>query len=102
MSIWLQKSASIQKRTSLLKFDHFRNPKTDFTASDLSTKVPNSPWHLLGLDLYNRPTATLAERWALVKKELPLTIAARQLRIVPAFGVGGVVNRKLREAGHVS
>ena len=38
MSIWLQKSASIQKRTSPLKFDHFRYPKPDFTASDLSTK----------------------------------------------------------------
>ena len=63
-------------------------------------QVPNSPWHLLGLDLYNRPTATPAERWALIKAELPLTIAARQLRILPAFGVGGVVNRKLREATH--
>ena len=39
MTILLQKSASIQKRTSPLKFDHFRYPKPDFTASDLSTKV---------------------------------------------------------------
>ena len=35
----MQKSASIQKRTSPLKFDQFRNPKSDFTASDLSTKA---------------------------------------------------------------
>ena len=42
MSIWLQKSASIQKRTSPVKFDHFRYPKADFTASDLSTKVPSA------------------------------------------------------------
>ena len=40
MSIWLQKSASIQKRTSPLKFAHFRCPKPDFTASDLSNKAP--------------------------------------------------------------
>ena len=40
MIICSQKSASIQKRTSPLKFDHFRYPKSDFTASDLSTKVP--------------------------------------------------------------
>ena len=40
MSIWLQKSASIQRRTSPLKFDHFRYPKADFTASNLSTKAP--------------------------------------------------------------
>ena len=39
MTIWLQKSASIRTRTSLLKFDHFRYPKPDFTASDASTKV---------------------------------------------------------------
>ena len=39
MTIWLQKSASIEKRTNPLKFDHFRSPKPYFTASDLSTKV---------------------------------------------------------------
>ena len=39
MTIWLQKSASIQERTSPLKFYHFRYPKADFTASNLSTKV---------------------------------------------------------------
>ena len=30
MSIWLQKSASIQERTSPLKFDHFRSKTPDF------------------------------------------------------------------------
>ena len=39
ISIWLQKSASIPKRTSPLKFDHFRYPKPDFTASNLSTEA---------------------------------------------------------------
>ena len=39
MSIWLQKSASIQKRTSPLKFDHSRFKMPDFIASSLSTKV---------------------------------------------------------------
>ena len=43
MTIWLQKSASIQKRTSPLKFDHFRYPKPDFTASNLSTKAWPAP-----------------------------------------------------------
>ena len=42
MSIWLQKSASIQKGTSPLKFDQFRYPKPDLTASDLSTKAAAS------------------------------------------------------------
>ena len=39
MSIWLQKSASIQKRTSPLKFDNFRWKIPNFTASYLSTKA---------------------------------------------------------------
>ena len=38
MSVFLQNSVSIKKRTSPLKFDHFRYPEPDFTASDLSTK----------------------------------------------------------------
>ena len=42
MSTWLQTSASIQKRTSPLKFDHFCNPKLDFTPSDLSSEVLRS------------------------------------------------------------
>ena len=40
MSLWLQKSASVQKRTSLLKFADFRLKIPNFTASNLSTKVP--------------------------------------------------------------
>ena len=39
MSIWLQRSVSIQKRDSRLKFDHFRWKIQNFTASNLSTKV---------------------------------------------------------------
>ena len=39
MSIGLQRSASIQKRTSPLKFDHFRWKIHNFLASNLSTKV---------------------------------------------------------------
>ena len=42
-TIWLQNSASIEKRTSPLKYDHFRYPKSDFTASNLSTKCRTSP-----------------------------------------------------------
>ena len=63
-------------------------------------QLPNSPWHLLGLDLYNVPVATLAERWRRIGPELPMTVAARAARIVPPFGVGGVANKKLRACGH--
>ncbi|KAK1771605.1 hypothetical protein QBC33DRAFT_524173 [Phialemonium atrogriseum] len=62
----------------------------------------STPLHLLGLDLYNRPYAprtaapSFAERLALVRKNWAASTVARICRIVPAFGVGGVVNMKVR------
>ncbi|KAH8159850.1 hypothetical protein CIB48_g8394 [Xylaria polymorpha] len=60
----------------------------------------STPIHLLGLDVYNRPTAagavTWADRWALVRKNWLISCAARICRIVPAFGLGGTVNMKVR------
>ena len=40
MRIWTQKSASIQKRTSPLKFDNFAEKSEKDTVSYLSTKLP--------------------------------------------------------------
>ena len=63
----------------------------------------STPVHLLGLDLYNRPSQMAAggvswgERWAAVRKNWAVSVAARICRIVPAFGVGGVVNMKVRK-----
>lgn len=58
----------------------------------------STPMHLLGLDLYNRhgKDVTWADRWSIVKKNWGVSAAARICRIVPAFGVGGVVNKKVR------
>jgi hypothetical protein len=63
----------------------------------------STPVHLLGLDMYNRPAGingtggvSWADRWALVRKNWLLSSAARICRIVPAFGVGGTVNMKVR------
>lgn len=59
----------------------------------------STPLHLLGLDLYNRPTVSgMRERWSLVRKNWAVSAAARICRIVPAFGVGGVVNTKVRRS----
>lgn len=69
----------------------------------------STPVHLLGLDMYNRPSVTgqgvggrqkgpsWGERWTLVRKNWAVSVAARICRIVPAFGVGGVVNMKVRK-----
>lgn len=62
-----------------------------------SVQIISTPMHLLGLDLYNRgDKMTWTERWAMVKKNWAVSALARICRIVPAFGVGGVVNGKLR------
>jgi hypothetical protein len=63
-------------------------------------QLVSNPWHLLGLNLYNEPHASKAERWHRVRSQLPLTVVARILRIVPAFSIGGSLNRRLREEGH--
>ncbi|RPB26018.1 hypothetical protein L211DRAFT_805788, partial [Terfezia boudieri ATCC MYA-4762] len=61
-------------------------------------QVFSTPLHLLGLDLYNRPRRGDGRleggvsRWARVRKEWVKSAVARMGRIMPAFGVGGVVN----------
>ena len=57
-----------------------------------------SPFHLLGLAFYNKPTAKFGEKLstALAPKTLVPTVFARQFRIIPAFSLGGVANAKLK------
>lgn len=57
----------------------------------------STPLHLLGLDLYNREKVSIGERWKIIKKNWGVSAFARMCRIVPAFGVGGVVNGKVRK-----
>ncbi|KAL8775279.1 MAG: hypothetical protein Q9209_000286 [Squamulea sp. 1 TL-2023] len=59
-------------------------------------QVFTTPLHLWGLDLYNRPGVSLAERATQVGKNWVGSTFARMGRIVPAFGFGGVVNAKVR------
>lgn len=62
-----------------------------------SLQFVSTPIHLLGLDFYNRGgRVTWAERWQTVKKNWTISAIARICRIVPAFGVGGVVNANVR------
>jgi len=57
----------------------------------------STPLHLTGLDLYNNPQHSTSERMAFVGREYLKSVFARMGRIFPAFGIGGVFNRKLRE-----
>lgn len=63
----------------------------------VAIQVASTPLHLLGLDLYNRPGASLSQRANKVFKEWGVSCLARMGRILPAFGVGGVVNAKVRK-----
>jgi hypothetical protein len=65
----------------------------------VSMQVFNTPLHLLGLDIYNRETATPTERSAFIKKEYTKTLVARMGHIFPAYGIGGVLNEYLRREG---
>ncbi|KAF4552843.1 Hypothetical protein D9617_8g048550 [Elsinoe fawcettii] len=59
----------------------------------------STPLHLLGLDLYNRNGGTpFRERLRKVRVDWLPSSLARMCRIVPAFGVGGVVNNSVRKS----
>ncbi|KAJ5170608.1 uncharacterized protein N7500_003391 [Penicillium coprophilum] len=61
----------------------------------------STPMHLLGLDLYNRQPAGgmhWTERAARIRRDYVPSCFARMGKIVPAYGVGGVVNVRMRDS----
>merc|ERR1712087_711412 len=56
-----------------------------------------TPIHLLGLNLYNLPSATTAERFRSVASTYPEATGVRMLRFLWAYGVGGLVNKDLTQ-----
>ncbi|RDW67175.1 uncharacterized protein DSM5745_09041 [Aspergillus mulundensis] len=59
----------------------------------------STPMHLLGLDLYNRqPPGGLGwrERAGRIRRDYVASCFARMGKIVPAYGIGGVVNVRMR------
>lgn len=61
------------------------------------SQVVATPVHLLGLDLYTHPHgAKNQERAQRIRRNLLSTTLVRCARIVPAFGVGGILNTGLR------
>lgn len=58
----------------------------------------STPFHLYGLDLYNRNGGTsFSDRINKVRLDWIKSSLARICRILPAFGFGGVVNNSLRK-----
>jgi hypothetical protein len=58
-----------------------------------------TPMHLLSLSLINDPSATAAARIAKLKLATPAALLARSLRMLPAYGVGGILNSTLVARG---
>merc|ERR1712217_500639 len=60
-------------------------------ATPCAMQVVITPIHLLGLNLYNSPSATTAERFRSVASTYPEATGVRMLRFLWAYGVGGLV-----------
>ena len=58
-----------------------------------------TPLHLLALDLVNRPGASSTARAAALRTSAPAALLARSLRMLPAYGVGGLLNGVLCRRG---
>jgi hypothetical protein len=63
----------------------------------IAIQILSTPLHLLGLDLYNHPTAERAARLQFIQREYFRSALARIARIGPAFGIGGIGNKAIRE-----
>ncbi|KEF58912.1 uncharacterized protein A1O9_03755 [Exophiala aquamarina CBS 119918] len=63
-----------------------------------AVQLISTPIHLHGLDLYNRQGRLgITERASRVLRDWGVSAFARMGRIIPAFGVGGVVNANMRK-----
>ncbi|KAI6090092.1 hypothetical protein F4821DRAFT_36234 [Hypoxylon rubiginosum] len=85
--------AALQKKISGTTVAQFAAPA--------AVQLLSTPVHLLGLDIYNRPASggvSWGDRWTQVRKNWAISTAARICRIVPAFGLGGTVNMKVRRS----
>jgi len=88
---------SLQNRFSrILNTEAGRTNTAQFLAP-AAMQLFSTPVHLLGLDLFNRQGRLgFGERFARVTRDWGVSAMARMGRIVPAFGVGGVVNGNVR------
>lgn len=76
--------------------NHSQAQKTAQVLCPVLIQTFTTPMHLLGLDYYNRPKASVAERLSEVAKHYTKSVVARMARIAPAFGFGGIGNTYFR------
>lgn len=78
-------------------------PKVAATVSQLATPMGMqlicTPMHLLALNMYNTPSATLTQRAQEVWATCPQSTFVRMLRFCCAYGFGGLLNKDLTARG---
>ena len=72
-------------------------------ATPVVAQVIAGPLHFVGLDCYNRNLSHIPslrqqwlDRWQCLRGSLGQVITARMMRIVPGYGIAGVLNTELR------
>jgi hypothetical protein len=90
--------------TSSVPDSLFSSPAIKMAAMQIFTPVLSqivaTPVHLLGLDLYTNTQSKTSERASRIRRSLGATTVMRCSRIIPAFGVGLVMNTGLRDYFH--
>lgn len=66
-------------------------------AVPMTMQLFSTPIHIYAIDVYSRPNETIVSRLSHVRKHFTHVCFGRMLRIVPAFGVGGVINDMLQK-----
>ena len=54
-----------------------------------------TPMHLFGINMCNMPGASAAAQFLAMRPSFFSTVAARQMRIIPPYSIGGILNGKL-------
>lgn len=65
-------------------------------AAPAASQFLATPLHVLGLDLYERKKVSIRERVSMIRRTwIPISMT-RALRVIPAYGIGGVLNNDVR------
>ncbi|GHP07301.1 hypothetical protein PPROV_000604200 [Pycnococcus provasolii] len=67
-------------------------------ACPIAMQFVTAPMHSLALDMYNRKSAGVLDRARFVAKMWPSTFVGRGARIAPAYSIGLLLNRTMRES----
>lgn len=81
------------------------DPHTKRTVTQLAlpalVQYVNTPFHMIALDVIARPqVATIAERSVAIRRGYMQSSSLRAARVLPAFGVGCIINTDLRASLH--